>query len=171
MEKGVHRAIAIARRAGVPLRIIAKMREPAEVAYFNRWVKPTLCEDIQYLGELTPEERNAQIGGSVALINPINWPEPFGLVMIEALACGTPVIAFANGAAPEIIEHGKTGFLCRDVKDASVWLQRVGDLDRRSCRAAAEGYFSGRRMVDEYECLYLDVLETTAKRWRTVASA
>ena len=106
MEKGVHRAIAIARRAGVPLRIIAKMREPAEVAYFNRWVKPTLCEDIQYLGELTPEERNAQIGGSVALINPINWPEPFGLVMIEAMAIGTPVIAWAEGSVPEVIDHG-----------------------------------------------------------------
>ncbi len=116
-EKGAHRAVEAAWKAGVPLLLAAKMREPWEFEYFETYVKPYLNEDIQYLGEVPHEEKLRLLAGARGLLNPIRWAEPFGLVMVEALACGTPVLTFPEGAAPEIIEDGKTGFLCRDVSE------------------------------------------------------
>lgn len=153
-EKGAHRAIEIARRAGMPLRIAAKMREPSEVQYFQHWVEPALGGDVEYLGEVGPAERDGLLGGACALLNPIAWREPFGLVMIESMACGTPVVAYPYGAAPEIVEPGVTGFLCDNPREAVVALGNIDRLDRRACRAAVEGHFSAQRMVGEYLALY-----------------
>ena len=163
-DKGAHDAIEIARRAGVPLRIAAKVREPDEVDYFRKHIEPHLGPDVEFLGEIGPAERQRQLAGAVVLLNPIAWPEPFGLVMIEAMACGTPVIAFRSGAAPEIVTHGSTGFLCRDVDDAVTALRSVDDLDRAACRVEVEGRFSARRMTRDYVALYRNAAERQAAR-------
>lgn len=158
-EKGIREAIEIARRAGLPLRIAAKMRESGELRYFRECVEPLLGPDIVFLGEIGPEERNRELAGAVALINPIRWREPFGLAMIESMACGTPVIAFPHGAAPEIVRHGVTGFLCADVSEAAEALRGISTLDRSGCRAHVEERFSGSRMVADYLELYRQVLD------------
>lgn len=157
-EKGAHRAVEAAFKAGVPLILAAKMREPWEFDYFDMYVKPYLNDDIRYLGEVPHEEKLSLLAGARALLNPIEWPEPFGLVMVEALACGTPVITYANGAAPEIIEDGITGFWCHDIGDMAEAIGRVNQLDRAACRAAVEGYFSTERMVADHLALFEDLL-------------
>ena len=110
-NKGVHRAIAVARAAGMPLQIAAKMREPNEVAYFEEFVQPHLGDDVIYLGEVDANDKRELLASAAALLNPISWREPFGMAMLESLACGTPVVGCPQGAAPEIVEHGLTGFL------------------------------------------------------------
>ncbi|GAC1355968.1 MAG: glycosyltransferase family 4 protein [Acidimicrobiales bacterium] len=153
-EKGAHRAIAACRKAGVPLLMAAKMREPDERTYFDTQIAPLLADDVRYLGEVPHEEKLALLGSAMALVNPIRWHEPFGLVMVEAMACGTPVVAFAEGAATEIVDHGRTGFLCRDEAGMAESLGRVPEIDRGACRATVEGYFSMDRMVAEHVTLY-----------------
>ena len=153
-DKGVHRAVAVARAAGVPLRIAAKLAEPAEWAYFKDKIEPELSSDIEYVGEVAPPEKASLLRGARALLFPIQWPEPFGLVMAEALSSGTPVLAFRAGSAAEVVEDGVTGFLCAD--DAAM-VAAVGQLDsiaRLECRRAAEEYFCAERMVDEYLLLF-----------------
>jgi glycosyltransferase involved in cell wall biosynthesis len=157
-EKGAHRAMEAAYKAGVPLIMAAKMREPWEFDYFDVYVKPYLNDEIRYLGEVPHEEKLQLIAGAMALLNPIQWPEPFGLVMIEAMACGTPVLAFPEGAAPEIVEDGKTGFLCHDTSDMADAIGRIHKLDRAACRAEVEGYFSTKRMVDEHLNLFEELM-------------
>jgi glycosyltransferase involved in cell wall biosynthesis len=157
-EKGAHRAMEAAYKAGVPLLMAAKMREPWEFDYFDVYVKPYLNQDIQYLGEVPHEEKLQLLAGARALLNPIMWAEPFGLVMIEALACGTPVLTFPEGAAPEIVEDGTTGFLCHDVADMAEAITRIDRLDRAACRRAVEGYFSTERMAAEHLALFEDLL-------------
>jgi glycosyltransferase involved in cell wall biosynthesis len=158
-EKGAHRAIRIARRAGWPLLIAAKMREPAEQAFFDAEVRPLLGGDIEYVGELGSQEKQDLLCGAVALLNPIDWPEPFGMVMVEALACGTPVVTRAVGAAPEIVEDGEVGFLGRTDDDLTAALARVGELDRLSCRTWASQRFSLELMAKAYEEQYLLAIE------------
>ena len=158
-DKGAHRAAAACRKAGVPLRIVAKMREPAERAYFVEEVEPLLSADITYMGEVPHEQKVALLADASALVNPIRWPEPFGLVMTESLACGTPVVTFAEGAAPEIVEHGRTGFLCLDEAEMAEAVARVSELDRAACRAAVEGHFSARRMVRDHLDLFQGLLD------------
>jgi glycosyltransferase involved in cell wall biosynthesis len=157
-EKGAHRAIEACRKAGVPLLMAAKMREPWERAYFDAEVAPLLSDDIRYLGEIPHEEKLELIAGAMALVNPIRWHEPFGLVMIESFACGTPVVAFPEGAAPEIVEHGKTGFLCDSEASMADAIGRVDEIDRGACRTAVEGYFSIDRMVAEHVTLFEQLL-------------
>ena len=157
-DKGVAEAAALARAAGVPLRIAAKMREPSEEAYFDEHVAPLLDDDVEYLGELDGAATRHLLGAAAALLNPIQWPEPFGLVMIESLACGTPVIARPVGAAPEIVEPGRTGFLCVDDDDFVRAIRRVGELDRSECRRSVEERFSTARMVADHLALYREVL-------------
>jgi glycosyltransferase involved in cell wall biosynthesis len=153
-EKGMHEAIEIARRGGLRLRLAAKMRAPDEQRYFERFIEPHLGPDVESIGEIGPAERVRELAGASVLLNPIAWREPFGLVMIEALACGTPVLSYPAGAAPEIVAHGTTGFLCRDVDEAVSVLPDVPALDRGACRRSVEERFSARRMTDDYVRLY-----------------
>ena len=153
-DKGADVAARVARAAGMPLRIAAKMREPAERDWFEAAVAPLLGGDVEYVGEAGRAEALALLQGAAALVNPIRWSEPFGLVMIEALAAGTPVLAFPNGAAPEIVEDGNTGFLCVDEKDM---VRRVADiprLDRHACRKAVLTRFSTQRVVEDHLMAY-----------------
>jgi glycosyltransferase involved in cell wall biosynthesis len=157
-DKGPHRAIEAAQKVGIPLLMAAKMREPSEFDYFDTQVRPLLSADVQYLGEVLHEEKLQLLGGALALLNPIRWAEPFGLVMLEALACGTPVLTFPEGAAPEIIEDGMTGYLCHDVAEMAEAIGRIELVDRAVCREAVEGYFSTDRMVAEHLALFEDLL-------------
>lgn len=160
-DKGVKQAALVAAKSGARLLIAARMSLPQEHAYFEKEVRPLLSDRIGYLGEVGARQKRELLANARALLNPICWPEPFGLVMIEALACGTPVLSFSRGAAVEIVEHGVTGFLCRDEEDMAARLGEVGHLDRRVCRAAVEGYFSTRRMVAEHVELFEQVLSGT----------
>jgi len=146
-EKGVHRAIAIARAAGMRLRIAAKMREPHEREYFDEFVRPHLGDDVTYLGELGATDKRELLGGAVALLNPIGWPEPFGMAMVEAMACGTPVVGCPQGAAPEIVVDGVTGFLSDDDDELAVRLHEVHRIDRAACRQRVVHHFSAESMV------------------------
>ncbi|HEY6793496.1 MAG TPA: glycosyltransferase family 4 protein [Kineosporiaceae bacterium] len=158
-EKGVHRAIEVARRSGLPLIIMVKMRAPEEHQYFEDVVKPMLGSDIELMFEPEEAERIGLVGKAEALINPITWPEPFGLVMAEAMACGTPVVASPHGAAQEIVEPGITGFLESEVDDLATAVGRIGELDRADCRAAAERRFSMERMVADHVRLYRRLID------------
>ena len=153
-DKGAHRAAALARAAGVRLLIAGKQREPAEITYFREHVEPLLGTNVEYLGELPSDDKVALLGGAKALLNPIQWPEPFGLVMIEAMACGTPVLASPDGAAPEIVQDGVTGFLCADDQAFVRRMGDIGQLERGACRDAVEQYFSTNRMMRDYESLF-----------------
>jgi glycosyltransferase involved in cell wall biosynthesis len=153
-DKGPHRAIRLAREAGVPLVIAAKMREPAEVAFFESEVRPLLHGDAHFVGEADRCTKRRLLAGARALLNPIAWPEPFGLVMIEALACGTPVIAPPMGAAPEIVEPGVNGSLYRTAAEAVATIDAAPELDRALCRASVGERFSVERMVDGYVELF-----------------
>jgi glycosyltransferase involved in cell wall biosynthesis len=158
-DKGVHHAVQIAREAGLPLVMATKMREAAEIAYFNEQVRPLLASEDQMPTEMPLRRRLSLLRGATALLNPIIWREPFGLVMAEALASATPVLAFPNGAAPEIVDHGQTGFLCRNEADMVQAVGQVGKIDRDACRAAAEKRFSLQRMARDHERFYRSVLE------------
>jgi glycosyltransferase involved in cell wall biosynthesis len=157
-DKGPREAALIARAAGVPLRMAAKLREPAERDYFEAAVKPLLCSDVEYVGELGPEEKLALVGSSFALLNPLQWAEPFGLVMIEALATGTPVVGTPFGSAPEIVRAGVTGYLRRGRQPLASALLAAAGLDRAACRASAARHFPTERMVQEHLRLYADLL-------------
>jgi glycosyltransferase involved in cell wall biosynthesis len=158
-DKGAGRAIEVARQAGVPLLLAGKMREPWERDYFEARVAPYLSDEIEYLGEVGHARKLELLAGARALLFPIRWNEPFGLVMLEALACGTPVLAFPEGAAPEVVEHGRTGFLCHDEAQMAEAVGHLGEIDRTTCRAAVEGYFSTARMAREHLELFEDLLK------------
>jgi glycosyltransferase involved in cell wall biosynthesis len=157
-DKGAHTAITVARKAQVPLLMAGKMREPAEFEYFETQVEPLLGDDARYLGEVPHDHKVQLLADARAVLFPIRWNEPFGLVMIEALACGTPVLAFPEGAAPEVIEDGRTGFLCHDEAAMAEALGRIDTIDRKACRAAVEGYFSTERMVREHLDLFESII-------------
>ena len=171
-EKGAHRAIAAARLAGVPIRLAAKMWEAREYAYFRERVEPLLGVDAEYVGEVDGNARAALLGGAIALVHPIRWREPFGMVAVEALACGTPVVAFPEGAVPEIVDDGVTGFLCGDVADLARGILAAPSLDRGACRQVVETRFSTARMVRDHEWLYASVIEDAVgvRPLRAVAS-
>ncbi len=158
-DKGVTTAITVARRAGVPLKIAAKMQERAELDYFAERVRPMLGGDIEYVGEVGPVTKAQLLRDALCLLNPIAWAEPFGMVMIEALAHGTPVVATPFGSAPEIIDDGRTGFLRNDEDSLLRALERVPELDRTACRRAAEERFSMSRMAAEHITFYDAQLE------------
>jgi glycosyltransferase involved in cell wall biosynthesis len=170
-EKGPRQAALIAREAGVPLRMAAKLREPAEREYFDAEVKPLLCSDVEFLGELGYAEKLELVGESFALVNPMQWSEPFGLVMIEALATGTPVVATPVGSAPEIVEDGVTGFLRSDVPALAAALVAAPQLERPACRAAVERHFSSERMVADHVRLYERLVSSTSPGRRTFTRA
>lgn len=158
-EKGVDRAIEIACRAGVSLRIAAKV-DPVDQAYFDQRIRPLLRHPlIDYIGEIGDADKGEFLGGARALLFPINWPEPFGLVMIEAMACGTPVIAWHNGAVPEVMKDGITGFIVGGIEAAVEAVDKVGGVDRHACRQAFERRFSAQRMAQDYAAAYRALLE------------
>jgi glycosyltransferase involved in cell wall biosynthesis len=155
-------AIEIARRAGMPIKLAAKIDNGDRWYYDGSIAALMRAPGVDYLGELGDEAKAAFLGHARALLFPLDWPEPFGLVMIEALACGTPVVAFGRGAVPEIIEDGVTGFVVDNVQEAVQALGRVGEIDRAACRAAFEARFTVERMVDDYEAVYASVVAQSA---------
>lgn len=153
-EKGLERAIEIARRAGVRLRIAAKVDRDDE-EYFSKEIVPLLATPgIEFIGEVNEEQKPAFLGNATALIFPICWPEPFGLAMIEAMSCGTPVIAWPHGSVPEVIEHGRTGLIVDSVEAAVAAIERAPRLDRLAVRNRFEERFSAARMAQDYLSVY-----------------
>jgi len=154
-EKGCDRAIEIARRSGIPLRIAAKIADGADQDYFNAVIRPMLKEPgVEFIGEIAERDKSSFLGGALAMLFPINWPEPFGLVMIESLACGTPVVALPCGSVPEILEPDVSGFIGKTVDELVAAVQRVDQIDRRACRASFERRFTDARMSGDYEKVY-----------------
>jgi glycosyltransferase involved in cell wall biosynthesis len=153
-EKGIIDAIRIARAAGVKLKVAAKIGEE-DAPYYEQVVAPLLAgDDVEFLGEITDREKPALLCGARALLFPIDWPEPFGLVMIEAMACGCPVVAFRRGSVPEVVEDGLTGFIVDDIPGAIAACARLGELDRAAVRARFEQRWTARRMAEDYVALY-----------------
>ena len=153
-EEGVHLAVEVAGRLHRPLRIAAKMHNPEEIAYFESHVEPLLGTDVVFIGEVDVRDKLlARAGGTLV---PSQWVEPFGLVTAESLASGTPVVALRAGAAPEVVDHGVTGFLAGDIDGLVRLAARVVELDPAVCRRAAEERFTAERMVAVYEALYVE---------------
>ena len=158
-SKGVHVAVRVAKRSGWRLVLVTKIWEEDERAYFDHDVRPLLEPGDEMPAEQPLARRVQLLRGAHALLNPIQWPEPFGLVMAEALASGTPVLAFPNGSAPEIVESGRTGYLCKDEDEMVAAIEAVGTIKRADCRSAAERRFSLARMARDHERLYRRLLE------------
>jgi glycosyltransferase involved in cell wall biosynthesis len=155
-DKGAREAIEIARQAGMRLIIAGIIQDEA---YFESEVQPHLDADsIIYVGSAGPDRRDELLGGAYALLHPINFDEPFGLSVVEAMACGTPVIAFDRGSMPEVIHHGNTGFLVSSIDEAVGALTGIREIDRRACRSRSEERFSADRMVDDYIRAYEQIL-------------
>jgi glycosyltransferase involved in cell wall biosynthesis len=153
-EKRVDRAIEIARMAGLPLRVAAKIDE-VDRNYFESEISDLLANsDVEFVGEIAEKEKTEFLGNASALLFPIDWPEPFGLVLIESMACGTPVIAFRGGSVAEIVDDGVTGFVVESVEEAVEALQRIPSLDRRACHQRFLERFTSRRMCQEYLAAY-----------------
>lgn len=160
--KGVHNAIAVAKRLRRPLRIAGNVSDlPHEKEYFHREIEPEIDgELITYVGPVNNEQKNKLLGESAAMLMPIEFEEPFPIVLPEALLCGCPVIAFARGGMPEGIDHGKTGFLCNTVQEMCDLIGRLGEIDRSYCRLEAERRFSNHAIVEAYEELYCRLIES-----------
>ena len=159
-EKRVDRAISIATACGQPLKIAAKV-DPVDREYFAHEIRPLLDHPlVEYVGEVDEQQKAAFLGNATALLFPIDWPEPFGLVMIEAMACGVPVIAFRGGSVAEVVDHGATGFVVDTVEDAIQATRRVTQLNRRECRAVFERRFSVIRMANDHLRVYEQLLAT-----------
>jgi glycosyltransferase involved in cell wall biosynthesis len=168
-EKGLERAIKIARMCRLPLKIAAKV-DRADEDYFNAEIAPLLKDpQVAFVGEIGDAEKPAFLGGAVALLTPIDWPEPFGLVMIEAMACGTPVVAFNRGSAPELIDHGVNGFIVEDVTSAAAAVKKAAGLSRERVRASFEQRFSARRMAKDYLAAYRSLIFAQRGRARLVS--
>jgi len=168
-EKGVDRAIKIAQAVDMPLRIAAKV-DPVDQEYFMAKIKPMLRDPrVEYIGEIDETHKDEFLGNALAYLFPINWPEPFGMTMIETMACGTPVIAMRHGSVPEVVVDGRTGFICRSMAEMIASVQKIDRLDRRACRVHVAQRFSVERMADGYEAAYRRVLEApVAAAYRTV---
>jgi len=165
-EKGVDRAIEIARQVGMPLKIAAKV-DRADETYFRQVIAPLLCSrSVQFIGEIDEREKVRFIGDAQALLFPIDWPEPFGLVMIEAMACGTPVLAFDRGSVREVIDNGVSGIIVNSVTEAIAAVRAATCLDRRAVRRCFEQRFTAKRMAAQYVRLYAEL--TARTRFETI---
>ena len=163
-EKRVDRAIEIAKRVGMPLKIAAKV-DRADRRYFKREIEPLLKDPhIEWLGEISDKDKDEFLGNAYALLFPIDWPEPFGLVMIESMACGTPVIAYACGSVPEVMDDGVTGFVVNDIEQAVEATRRVRDLSRAKCREIFEKRFAASRMANDYINVYTRLADSRMRR-------
>lgn len=153
-EKRPGHAIEVAKRTGIPLRIAAKV-DPADRTYFEAEIEPLLDHPlIEFVGEISDAEKDEFIGNAMAVVCPYDWPEPFGLVLIEAFACGTPVIAYRRGSIPEIVDHGVTGFICETIDEMVAAVGQVPLIDRKQCRAVFDERFTADRMARDYVALY-----------------
>ena len=149
-EKRVDRAIELARRAGMPLKIAAKI-DPVDQAYYDSTIKPLMGgPNIEFIGEIAEHEKSEFLGNAYAYLFPIDWPEPFGLTMIEAMACGTPTIAFNRGSVPEVMHEGLTGFIVEDMDQAVAAIEKISTIERTACRNVFEKRFTVARMAEEY---------------------
>lgn len=163
-EKGPDIAIRAALRAGVPIRLAAKI-DKVDQPYFDAVVKPLLAEPgVEYVGEIAEPEKEAFLGEAAALLFPVCWPEPFGLVMIEAMACGTPVVAFRCGSVPEVVDDGVSGFVVDDGREAAAALRRLDELSRPMIRRVFERRFSSTRMARDYIALYEALIARRTRR-------
>jgi glycosyltransferase involved in cell wall biosynthesis len=149
-DKGAHRAIAVARELDLPLKLAGKKQDPKEVEYFAQYVEPHLVDGIEYLGEVTHGQKVELLQDARTTLFPIDWEEPFGLVMIESMACGTPVIATRRGAVPEVIEHGRSGIVVDHYREMPVALEQADAIDPLECRRYVEERFAPERMVADY---------------------
>jgi glycosyltransferase involved in cell wall biosynthesis len=169
-EKAVDRAIHVARACGIPLKIAAKV-DRVDAEYYEQRIRPLIVPPhVEYIGEIGDERKSEFLSGAHALLATIDWPEPFGLVMIEAMACGTPVIAFNRGSVPEVVEDGVTGFIVEDDLGAIGAVQRLGELDRVTVRRRFEERFTARRMAQEYLGVYRSLRDSAAPRLRVVGT-
>jgi len=170
-EKGVDRAIKIAIRCGLPLKIAAKV-DRADQEYYDEIIRPLMDHPlVEFIGEIGDSEKSDFLSGAIGLLVPIDWPEPFGLVMIEAMACGTPVVAYNRGSVPEIIEEGLTGFIVEDETSAVAAVKRLSGLDRAEIRKQFEASFTARRMALDYLAAYRGLMDAAAPRIKLVSSA
>jgi glycosyltransferase involved in cell wall biosynthesis len=170
-EKGVDRAIKIAIRCGIPLKIAAKV-DRADQDYYDELIKPLMDHPlIEYIGEISDHEKSEFLSGAIGLLLPIDWPEPFGLVMIESMACGTPVIAYNRGSVPEIIDEGLTGFIVEDEISAVAAVGRLAGVNRDAVRKQFEKRFTARRMALDYLAAYRGLMEAAEPRIKLVSSA
>lgn len=158
LEKGVHFAIEAAQEMDMELIIAAKLN-PQDHAYFEQYVEPRLSNRIRWIGEVEEKERNELMAGARCFLYPVTWREPFGLALIEALACGCPVVAFNQGSIPEIVETGVTGYVVQDVETMIEAVQNIGVINRKACRDRVLAEFSDTRMADGYEAVYRKILE------------
>jgi glycosyltransferase involved in cell wall biosynthesis len=163
-EKRADRAIEIARRAGLPLKLAAKV-DAVDQAYFDAEIKPLLDDPlIEFVGEIGEDAKDEFLGNAYALLFPIDWPEPFGLVMIEAMACGTPVIAYRHGSVEEVMEHGRSGFVVSTIDEAVEAVERVANLDRAECRRVFDHRFTAAQMAEDYVRVYERVISSSRRR-------
>ena len=171
-EKGVDRAIKIATRCGIPLKIAAKV-DRADQEYYDEIIRPMIdCNPlVEYIGEIGDPEKSDFLSGAIGLLVPIDWPEPFGLVMIEAMACGTPVIAYNRGSVAEIIDDGLTGFVVEDEISAVAAVDRLSGLSRDAIRKQFETRFTARRMALDYLAAYRSLMDAAEPRIKLVSSA
>ncbi|MGJ4965131.1 glycosyltransferase family 4 protein [Bradyrhizobium sp. HKCCYLRH3061] len=171
-EKGVDRAIKIAMRCGIPLKIAAKI-DRADQDYYDQLIHPLIKDNplVDYIGEIGDHEKPEFLSGALGLLLPIDWPEPFGLVMIESMACGTPVIAYNRGSVPEVIDDGVTGFVVEDELSAVAAVNRLSGLSRARVREQFERRFTARRMALDYLAAYRSLIEMAEPRIRLVSSA
>ena len=163
-EKGPNRAIEIAARTGIPLKIAAKV-DRVDQAYWEEIIRPMVLahSNVEFLGEIGERDKAEFLGEAAALLFPIDWPEPFGLVMVEAMACGTPVIAFRRGSVPEVLKNGTTGFIVDTIEEAVAAMRRIASLDRAKVRAEFERRFTVGRMARDYLEIYRDLAATCTK--------
>ena len=167
-EKGIDRAIRIAEHCGVPLKVAAKV-DKTDREYFDEQIKPMMKPaSVEFIGEISDHEKSEFLSGAIVLLVPIDWPEPFGLVMIEAMACGTPVIAFNRGSVPEVIDDGVTGFIVEDETGAIGAVDRLGHLSRVKIRQRFEERFTSRRMAQDYLSVYRGLTDAHAPHLRLV---
>jgi glycosyltransferase involved in cell wall biosynthesis len=167
-EKRPDIAINIARRCGLPLKIAAKI-DKADQEYFDQVIKPMLAGGgVEMIGEINERQKPGFLSGAIALLMPIDWPEPFGLVMIEAMACGTPVIATNRGSVPEVIDDGISGFIVEDETSAVAAVERVNQLNRNRVRAQFEARFTARRMAEDYLAIYRSLMADARPQLRVI---
>ncbi len=158
-KKGTHLAVEVARRLNLPLIIAAKIEGEQNQRYFDKFIKPYLNDKIRWVGEVGEKERNKLYSRALCFLHPITWKEPFGLTLIEAMACGCPVVAFRRGSIPEVIEDGKTGFIVKNLEDMISAVKKISLIKREDCRFYSLSRFNEKVMADQYEEMFYRILE------------